>query len=68
MGFAAAKMMRRVIGAAHVEDLESIADPDKRAAREKQVIALSRQLLRKRNELRSIDELAALARDFYSPA
>ena len=68
IGFAAAKMMRRVIGAAHVEDLESIADPDRRAAREKQVIALSRELLRKRGEIKTIDEVATCAREFQAPA
>jgi 5-methylthioribose kinase len=30
LGFAGAKMIRRVLGVAHVEDLESIADKDKR--------------------------------------
>ena len=62
VGFAAAKMMRRVIGAAHVEDLESIADADRRAAREKQVIALSRELLRRRSELATMDDVIAAAR------
>ena len=28
LGFAGAKMIRRIIGIAHVEDLESIADHD----------------------------------------
>jgi 5-methylthioribose kinase len=30
LGFAGAKMIRRVLGVAHVEELESIADKDKR--------------------------------------
>jgi 5-methylthioribose kinase len=64
LGFAAAKMMRRVIGAAHVEDLESISDASLRAAREKQVIALSRELLGKRHKITTIDELVETAREF----
>ena len=64
-GFAAAKMMRRVIGAAHIEDLESIEDADRRAGREKQVIALARELLRQRSGISSIEEIAALARQLY---
>ena len=61
IGFAAAKMMRRVIGAAHVEDLESIADPDRRAERERQIMALSRSLLLNRRELSNIDDVVAVA-------
>jgi len=63
VGFAAAKMMRRVIGAAHVEDLESIPDPDRRASREKQVIALSRDLLRRRADIASMDDVLEAARE-----
>ena len=63
IGFAAAKMMRRVIGAAHVEDLETIADAERRAAREKRVIALSRELLRRRFEISTIEDVIAAARE-----
>ena len=62
VGFAAAKMMRRVIGAAHVEDLESITHPDRRASREKQVIALSRELLRRRADIATIEDVMEAAR------
>jgi 5-methylthioribose kinase len=30
LGFAGAKMIRRIVGIAHVEDLESIPDPETR--------------------------------------
>ena len=63
LGFAAAKMMRRVIGAAHVEDLESIADIERRAARERRVIALSRELLRRRSEISTMEGVIAAARE-----
>ena len=68
IGFAAAKMMRRVIGAAHVEDLESIVDPDRRAEREKHVMTLARALLLQRNELSGIDDVSAVARDIRERA
>ena len=61
IGFAGAKMMRRVIGAAHVEDLESIADPDSRANCEKHVLTLARSLLLERDELASMDDVSHLA-------
>ncbi len=43
LGFAGCKMIRRVLGLAHVEDLESIADPDTRATAESKVLALGRR-------------------------
>ena len=63
IGFAAAKMMRRVIGAAHVEDLESIADPDRRAECEKRVLSLARSLILNRKELSGISDVIALTRE-----
>ena len=54
-------MMRRITGAAHVEDLESIVDPDRRAACEKHVLTLARSLLLNRDKLTGIDEVSELA-------
>jgi 5-methylthioribose kinase len=45
MGFAAMKMIRRILGLAHVEDMESIADPNVRAACERQALMLARRML-----------------------
>jgi 5-methylthioribose kinase len=45
LGFAGSKMIRRIVGLAHVEDFESIADPDVRAACEGNVLRLARDLL-----------------------
>jgi 5-methylthioribose kinase len=45
LGFAGAKMTRRILGLAHVEDLESIADPDLRASCEKRALRLARALM-----------------------
>ena len=63
IGFAAAKMMRRVIGAAHIEDLESIADPDRRAECEKRVLSLARSLILNRKELSGASDVIALTRE-----
>lgn len=62
LGFAGAKMIRRVIGAAHVEDLESIANAELRSRREKKVLAIARTLLLARKSLSRIDEVTAIAR------
>ncbi|MBS0519722.1 MAG: S-methyl-5-thioribose kinase [Proteobacteria bacterium] len=45
LGFAGAKMTRRILGLAHVEDLESIVDPDLRASCEKRALKLARTLM-----------------------
>jgi 5-methylthioribose kinase len=45
LGFAGAKMIRRILGLAHVEDLESIADPVRRARCEAKALRLARELV-----------------------
>jgi 5-methylthioribose kinase len=45
VGFAGAKMVRRILGLAHVEDLESIEDPKIRADCETKALHLARSLM-----------------------
>jgi 5-methylthioribose kinase len=45
LGFAGCKMTRRILGLAHVEDLESIANPDLRAECEKRALKLARAFM-----------------------
>ena len=45
LSFAGIKMIRRILGLAHIEDLESIKDPARRAACEKQALTLARELI-----------------------
>lgn len=61
LGFAGAKMARRILGLAHVEDLESIKDPDRRAACERRALRLARILMVSRNQIASIGEVRRLA-------
>ncbi len=63
LGFAAAKMIRRILGLAHVLDLESIEDPNARAACERRALRLARVLMVERARLGSIQEVAQAARD-----
>lgn len=60
VGFAAAKMIRRIVGIAHVEDLESIEDADLRARCERKALNLAKSLLRKRRSLSGMDEVLRL--------
>ena len=45
LAFAGLKMIRRILGLAHVEDLESIADPETRALCERRALRLGRELV-----------------------
>lgn len=45
VGFAGVKMLRRLFGLAHVEDFESIADPNRRAVCERPAVAFARRLI-----------------------
>ncbi|CAI7820461.1 unnamed protein product [Closterium sp. NIES-53] len=59
LGFAGAKMIRRIVGIAHVEDLESIADPDVRAACERRALNFGKHLVKERHQFKSIADVAA---------
>ncbi len=45
LGFAGTSMIRRTLGLAHNADMETIADPDRRAACERRNLALARELV-----------------------
>lgn len=62
IGFCAAKMIRRIVGVAHVEDLESIADKDIRARCETHALHLARDLLVHPGNVKTIADLTARAR------
>ncbi len=53
LGFAGAKMARRILGLAHVEDLETIEPPASRAAQEKKALKLARALIVERSAIAS---------------
>jgi 5-methylthioribose kinase len=62
LAFAGAKMIRRILGLAHVEDLESIADPERRAKCEIKSLQLGRELLLNAGALSDIADVTAAAR------
>ncbi|XP_044481059.1 methylthioribose kinase-like [Mangifera indica] len=59
LGFGAAKMIRRIVGVAHVEDFESIKDARKRAACEKQALEFAKLLLKERRKFQAIAEVVS---------
>lgn len=64
LGFAGAKMIRRILGLAHVEDLESIADPERRAQCEAKALRLARELMLGAKGFSGMSDVAAAARAF----
>jgi 5-methylthioribose kinase len=63
LGFAACKMIRRILGFAHVIDFDWIQDPERRAASESGALAMARSLLTHPEHFRSItDVLEAVPR------
>jgi 5-methylthioribose kinase len=62
LGFAGAKMIRRILGLAHVEDLESIADPQQRAQCEAKALRLARELMLGAKGFSGMSDIAAAAR------
>jgi len=59
VGFAGAKMVRRILGLAHVEDLESIEDPKIRSACEMKALHLARSLMLERAAIGDVRRLRA---------
>ncbi len=57
LGFGACKMIRRILGFAHVSDFEAIADPQLRAACEAGALAMARMLLKNPQDFRSVDDV-----------
>lgn len=66
VGFAGVKMIRRILGLAHVEDLEAIEDPDLRARCERKSLRLGRLLVLELESFSKITEVTAAARQEYS--
>jgi len=57
LGYAGCKMLRRVIGVAHVADLEGIEDDQVRAKAERLAITIGERLILSREAIKSIEEV-----------
>ncbi len=62
LGFAAAKMIRRILGLAHNIDLENIADADVRAAAEARALMMARAMMTAPEAFPSVDAVTGAAR------
>ncbi|CAL5029399.1 unnamed protein product [Urochloa decumbens] len=57
LGFGSAKMIRRIVGIAHVEDLESIKDASKRAECERAALNCAKTILKGRRQFETIEQV-----------
>jgi len=62
LGFAASEMIRRILGLAHVADLEQIENPQARALSETRALSAARKLLTERAEYRNMSQALAMIR------
>jgi 5-methylthioribose kinase len=66
LAFGGLKMIRRILGLAHVEDLESIADPARRAICERKALRLGRALVLGGAKFSSVADVIEAARQTES--
>ncbi|XP_073270143.1 methylthioribose kinase-like [Primulina huaijiensis] len=59
LGFGAAKMIRRIVGVAHVEDFESIKEASKRADCERKALNFAKTLLKDMRQFQKIEEVVS---------
>ncbi|NJL92954.1 MAG: S-methyl-5-thioribose kinase [Anaerolineae bacterium] len=62
-GFGGTKMMRRILGLAHVLDLEAIPDPQRRATCESQALDIGQRWVMNRERVRSIEDLIVMIKE-----
>jgi 5-methylthioribose kinase len=61
IGFTGAKMIRRIVGLAHVADIDRIPDSAIRAKSQTIALAIGTQLIKKNRETKSIEQLIEIA-------
>jgi len=64
LGFAACKMMRRILGLAKVADIADIRDLKERARIENMTLQMGKKLVTERKKINSIEEVIDLAKSF----
>lgn len=62
LGFGSAKIIRRIVGVAHVEDFESITDAQKRANCERRALHVAKLLLKERRKFKTISQVVSAIR------
>lgn len=66
LGFAATEMIRRILGLAHVADMDEIRDPTARALCETRALLAARELMLGRRKYQTIDQVLGMIREHRS--
>ncbi|PKU63287.1 Methylthioribose kinase [Dendrobium catenatum] len=66
LGFGAAKMIRRIVGVAHVEDFESITDAERRAYCEHRALEFAKMILKERQRYDTIEQITSALQNIPS--
>lgn len=61
IGYTGAKMVRRIVGLAHVADIDRIPDPAVRAKAQRLALAIGTNLIKRNRQLTSIEQLIDIA-------
>ncbi|QJD87802.1 S-methyl-5-thioribose kinase [Cohnella herbarum] len=61
IGYTGAKMVRRIVGLAHVADIDRIPDPAVRAKAQRLALAIGTNLIKRNRQLASIEQLIDIA-------
>ena len=60
VGFAGLEMLRRIVGAAHVKDIERISDLQRKLRVETAILELGKSIVKERHKITSVDEMIEL--------
>jgi 5-methylthioribose kinase len=60
VGFAGAKMVRRIVGLAHVADIDTIADASERERAQRRALAVGKTLIKNNRQVNTIGEVLDL--------
>ena len=63
LGFAATEMIRRILGLAHVADMDEIADPKARASCETRALLAAKELMLSRHKYQNIAQVLGMIRE-----
>ncbi|HEX2875409.1 MAG TPA: S-methyl-5-thioribose kinase [Polyangiaceae bacterium] len=66
LGFAATEMIRRILGLAHVADMDEIEDPAARASSETRALLAARELMLGRRKYQTITQVLGMIREHRS--
>jgi 5-methylthioribose kinase len=60
-GFAGAKVVRRIVGLAHVADIDKIPDPAVRSKAQRMALAIGTALIKRNRQITSIEQIIEIA-------